>query len=98
MNGIERIANAFPAHRTAFMPYAVLGYPTPQASLEVIETLVAAGADLLELGVPFSDPLADGPTIQAATQRALENGVTLSQCLAMVAELRNRDVGTPVLY
>jgi tryptophan synthase alpha chain len=97
MNGVERIANAFPAHRTAFMPYAVLGYPTPQASLEVIETLVAAGADLLELGVPFSDPLADGPTIQAATQRALENGVTLSQCLAMVADLRKRDVGTPAL-
>jgi tryptophan synthase alpha chain len=59
--------------------------------------LVAAGADLLELGVPFSDPLADGPTIQAATQRALENGVTLHQCLAMVAELRNRNVSTPAL-
>jgi tryptophan synthase alpha chain len=97
MNGIERIANGFQAGRTAFMPYAVLGYPTPEASLEVIEALVAAGADLLELGVPFSDPLADGPTIQAATQRALENGVTLSQCLAMVAELRNRDVATPAL-
>jgi tryptophan synthase alpha chain len=97
MNGIDRIAKGFQAHRTAFMPYAMLGYPTPKASLEVIETLVAAGADLLELGVPFSDPLADGPTIQAAGQRALENGVTLSRCLAMVAELRKRDVGTPAL-
>ena len=97
MNGIERITKSFQSRRTAFMPYAVLGYPTPEASLELIETLVAAGADLLELGVPFSDPLADGPTIQAATQRALENGVTLHQCLAMVAELRNRNVSTPAL-
>jgi len=96
-NGIERIANAFQPGRTAFMPYAVLGYPTPEVSLDVIETLAAAGADLLELGVPFSDPLADGPTIQAATQRALENGVTLHQCLAMVAELRVRNVTTPAL-
>ena len=96
-NGIERIANAFQPGRTAFMPYAVLGYPTPGASLDVIKTLATAGADLLELGVPFSDPLADGPTIQAATQRALENGVTLHQCLAMVAELRNRNVATPAL-
>ena len=91
MTGIERINHAFQLRRTAFMPYAVLGYPTPEASLQVIETLVAAGADLLELGVPFSDPLADGPTIQAATQRALENGVTLSQCLTMVAELRKHE-------
>jgi tryptophan synthase alpha chain len=97
MNGIERITKAFQPQRTAFMPYAVLGYPTPEASLELIETLVAAGANLLELGVPFSDPLADGPTIQAATQRALENGVTLHQCLAMVAELRNRNVSAPAL-
>jgi tryptophan synthase alpha chain len=97
MNGIESIDSAFQPHRTAFMPYTVLGYPTPEASLQVIQTLVGAGADLLELGVPFSDPLADGPTIQAATQRALENGVTLSQCLGMVAELRKRGVGTPAL-
>ena len=97
MNGIEHIASAFQPHRTAFMPYAVLGYPTPEASLQVIETLVEAGADLLELGVPFSDPLADGPTIQAATQHALENGVTLGQCMAMVAGLRCRGVRTPAL-
>jgi len=97
MNGIESIDSAFQPHRTAFMPYTVLGYPTPEASLQVIQTLVGAGADLLELGVPFSDPLADGPTIQAATQRALENGVTLTQCMAMVAELRGRKVRTPAL-
>jgi tryptophan synthase alpha chain len=97
MTGIERIANAFRPHQNAFMPYAMLGYPTPDLSLQVVQTLVSAGADLLELGVPFSDPLADGPTIQAAAQRALENGVTLSECITMVAELRNRGVGTPAL-
>lgn len=97
MTGIERIANVFRPHQKAFMPYAMLGYPTPDLSLQVVQTLVSAGADLLELGVPFSDPLADGPTIQAAAQRALENGVTLSECISMVAELRNRGVGTPAL-
>jgi tryptophan synthase alpha chain len=97
MTGIERIANAFRPHQKAFMPYAMLGYPTPDLSLEVVHTLASAGADLLELGVPFSDPLADGPTIQAAAQRALENGVTLSGCFAMVAELRKRRVRTPAL-
>jgi tryptophan synthase alpha chain len=98
MTGIEHITQAFRPHRPAFMPYAVLGYPTPDASLQVIQTLDAAGADLVELGVPFSDPLADGPTIQAATQRALENGVTLSRCIAMAAELRDRGVEIPALF
>jgi tryptophan synthase alpha chain len=97
MTGTERVANAFKPEHTAFMPYSVLGYPTPAISLEVAQTLVAAGADLLELGVPFSDPLADGPIIQAAAQRALENGVTLAGCIAMVADLRARGVQTPAL-
>lgn len=97
MTGIERIERAFTKDRPAFMPYAVLGYPTRQAGLEVIRTLAETGADLLELGVPFSDPLADGPTIQAATQKALENGTTLKDCLAMTAELRRQGVATPAL-
>jgi tryptophan synthase alpha chain len=97
MTGIERISNAFRPQHAAFMPYSVLGYPDPAASLEVVQTLVAAGADLLELGVPFSDPLADGPTIQAATQHALEQGITLAECIAMAADLRARGVQTPAL-
>jgi len=97
MTGIERINAVFTAGHPAFMPYAVLGYPSRQASLETIKTLVASGADLLELGVPFSDPLADGPTIQAATQKALENGTTLKDCLAMVRNLRQQGVDTPAL-
>jgi tryptophan synthase alpha chain len=97
MSGITRVQNAFTKGRPAFMPYAVLGYPTRKASLEVIKTLAEEGADLLELGVPFSDPLADGPTIQAATQKSLENGTTVKDCLAMTRELRANGVDTPAL-
>jgi len=97
MTGIEHVSNAFRPQHTAFMPYSVLGYPSPAASIEVVQTLVAAGADLLELGVPFSDPLADGPTIQAATQHALEQGVTLAGCITMAADLRACGVQTPGL-
>jgi tryptophan synthase alpha chain len=95
--GVERIARVFQSGHIAFMPYMVLGYPTPEVSLQVAQTLVEAGADLLELGVPFSDPLADGPTIQAATHHALDQGVTLAKCIAMVAEMRNRGLRTPAL-
>lgn len=97
MTGIERISAAFNQGHPAFMPYCVLGYPDRQTSLDVVKELVKAGADLLELGVPFSDPLADGPTIQAATQQSLENGTTLRDCLAMTSELRRQGVDTPAL-
>lgn len=97
MIGIDRIKNAFAKGHPAFMPYAVLGYPTRKTSLETVKTLVEAGADLLELGIPFSDPLADGPTIQAATQKSLENGTTLKDCVAMVHELRGQGIDTPAL-
>lgn len=99
--GIEQIRDAFLAARTAsraaLMPYYTLGYPTPAASLEVIEAIAAAGADLIELGVPFSDPLADGPTIQHSTQVALEQGMTVRRCLKQVADLRGRGVSQPLL-
>lgn len=98
MSGIDRIQNAFAKNRTAFMPYAVLGYPTREGSVEVIQALADLGADLLELGVPFSDPLADGPTIQAATQKSLQNGTTLKDCLAMARELRQKGMDTPALF
>jgi len=97
MTGIERIQQAFGQGHPAFMPYSVLGYPNRQASLDVVKSLVEAGADLLELGVPFSDPLADGPTIQAATQKSLENGTTLRDCLAMTSELRRQGCDTPAV-
>jgi tryptophan synthase alpha chain len=98
MNGVNRIRNAFTKGRPAFMPYSVLGYPDRAQSIAVIKTLAEAGADLLELGLPFSDPLADGPTIQAATQKALENGTSVAGCLAIVRDLRAQGVDTPALF
>lgn len=82
--------------RAALMPYFTLGYPDRETSLDVI-TAIAADSDLLELGVPFSDPLADGPTIQHSTQVSLEQGTTLAGCLEMVRELRDRGVAAPIL-
>ena len=97
MSGLDRISEAFRRSRPAFMPYVMLGYPTREESLDVVRGLVQAGADLLELGVPFSDPLADGPVIQAAAQRSLENGTTLQDCLAMTRQLRREGIDTPAL-
>lgn len=90
--GVERIQAAFAQAqaqgRAAFMPYQMLGHPTLEQSPRIIQALAASGADLFELGLPFSDPLADGPVIQAAAQQALDNGMTVERCLAMVLELR----------
>ena len=101
MNGLERIAAAFSAakdeKRAALMPYFTLGYPDPETSLDVVEAIAKAGADLIELGFPFSDPLADGPTIQHSTQVALEQGVNAAQCIEMVSELRARGVTQPFM-
>ena len=99
--GREQIAAAFAAAQAngraaALMPYFTLGYPDRDTSLDVITT-IAADSDLLELGVPFSDPLADGPTIQHSTQVSLERGTTLAGCLEMVRELRQRGVMIPIL-
>lgn len=74
----------------AFVPFVVLGDPTPELSLRLIDALVDAGADALELGLPFSDPPADGPAIQAASRRALTAGATTARSLALVAALRRR--------
>ncbi len=84
--------------RAALIVYLTLGHPSPEASLACVEAAVRAGADLVELGIPFSDPLADGPTIQAAAQRALAQGITPRRCLEMAAELRRRGVGVPLLF
>jgi len=99
MSGIERIQNAFANTRgqAAFMPYLPVGYPDLPTSLHLFQALSEAGADLIEMGVPFSDPLADGPTIQSATQQALANGMTSAGCLDAVRALRARGVETPVL-
>ncbi|MFW5409191.1 tryptophan synthase subunit alpha [Pectobacterium brasiliense] len=80
----------------AFVPFVTLGDPSPEQSLKIIDTLIAAGADALELGVPFSDPLADGPTIQDANLRAFAAGVTPDQCFEMLAIIRQKYPEIPI--
>ncbi|MCC6189914.1 MAG: tryptophan synthase subunit alpha, partial [Anaerolineales bacterium] len=90
------IETAF-TRRPAFMPYFPLGYPTPEVSLDVIAALARGGASLIEVGLPFSDPLADGPVIQRATQIALQQGMTVARALAGVRALRARGVSVPLV-
>ena len=85
------------AERAAFMPYFPIGYPTIAESMDIITALAEAGVDGFEIGMPFSDPLADGPVIQAATQAALENGTTVRVCLDAVRQLRERGVQQPMM-
>ncbi|MBW3070111.1 MULTISPECIES: tryptophan synthase subunit alpha [unclassified Actinomyces] len=80
----------------AFVPFVMVGDPTPAASEAIIEALIAGGADALELGTPFSDPVADGPTIQRAHLRALEAGAGLADCLEVVARVRARHPQLPI--
>jgi tryptophan synthase alpha chain len=93
---LANIERAF-EQRPALMPYFPLGYPDLETSLRVVEAIARSGADLIELGLPFSDPIADGPVIQHATQTALRNGMTVARGLEMAAELRRRGVRTPFL-
>lgn len=85
------------ADRSALIPYITAGDPDPQGTVELMHALVAGGADALEIGVPFSDPMADGPVIQAAHERALKSGLGLRGVLERVAEFRQRDAETPVV-
>jgi tryptophan synthase alpha chain len=84
------------AGRTALIPYVTAGYPDAAATDTLLDSLVRGGADIIELGVPFSDPVADGPTIQRASQRALENGATLASTLDALRRFRDRH-DTPVV-
>lgn len=83
--------------RKALIPFVTAGYPDPDWTVPILHALVSAGADVLELGVPFSDPTADGPVIQAASEQAIASGVTLRTVLDMVRRFRERDTETPVV-
>lgn len=100
MTGIERIADAFrrarDERRTAVVAFLAAGDPDYETTVALARAAVAAGADLIELGSPFSDPLADGPTIQRSSQRAIAAGATLASSLEALAEFRGR-FGTPVV-
>ncbi|MTH46322.1 tryptophan synthase subunit alpha [Intestinirhabdus alba] len=97
---MERYENLFARlnerREGAFVPFVTLGDPSVEQSLKIIDALVEAGADALELGIPFSDPLADGPTIQNATLRAFAAGVTPSRCFEMLALIRQKYPELPV--
>ncbi|MGO8755627.1 MAG: tryptophan synthase subunit alpha [Gallionellaceae bacterium] len=83
--------------RRALIPFITAGDPNPQLTVPLLHALVEAGADVIELGVPFSDPMADGPTIQRASERALKHHVGLRDVLGMVAEFRKKDSATPLV-
>ncbi len=85
------------AKRKALIPYITAGDPHPSLTVPLMRALVEGGADILELGVPFSDPMADGPVIQRAGERALKHGVGLSEVLKLVTEFRKADSATPVV-
>ncbi len=98
---MSRIKSAFEhldgEGRKALIPFITAGDPDAALTLPLMHTLVEAGADVIELGVPFSDPMADGPTIQRASERALAKGMTLRKVLALVVEFRKTDSKTPVV-
>lgn len=80
----------------AFVPFVTLGDPSPELSLQIIDALIEGGADALEIGIPFSDPLADGPTIQGANLRALNVGVTPTDCFALLTQIREKHPNIPI--
>jgi tryptophan synthase alpha chain len=98
---MSRIAATFEklrtARRAALIPFVTAGDPAPAQTVAVMHALVKSGADVIELGMPFSDPMADGPVIQRSSERALKQGVGLRGVLSMVAEFRAADAATPVV-
>lgn len=98
---MSRIQTAFDRlkqqNRRALIPFFTAGDPSPVFTVPLMHAIAAAGADVIELGVPFSDPMADGPTIQRASERALKHGMSLRGVLEMVAEFRRSNDSTPVV-
>lgn len=98
---MSRIAGRFAAlkkqGRAAFIPFVTAGDPDLDTSFAILEKLPAAGADLIELGVPFSDPMADGPAVQASSLRALKAGITVGKVLDLVRRFRRIDAATPII-
>ncbi len=95
---MSRIAKVFKkARRIALIPYITAGYPTIEATTKIVELLANAGSDIIEIGIPFSDPLADGVTIQKASFKALQNGTTPELCLDMAKQI-SRNIPIPLIF
>lgn len=99
---LDRLENALGTarreRRAAVIPYVTIGFPTLDDTLAIVPAIERAGADVIELGVPYSDPLADGPTIQAASHRALQGGMNMRGCLEAARALRQAGVGVPLVF
>ena len=97
----DRIRQAFEKAkdegRIALVPYVTIDFPAPGITKDIVQSLVEAGVDVVELGMPFSDPLGDGPTIQASGHKALENGVTPKTCINTVKEIRKAGIDIPIV-
>lgn len=97
----SRIAGTFARckaeNRTALMPFVTAGYPTMEITEKIIHAIVAAGADLIEIGTPFSDPLADGTTVQRTSQVSLDNGTKLRDCIALAKSVREAGIEVPLM-
>src|SRR6185312_12748423 len=98
---VSRLAATFTAlkkeGRAAFIPFVTAGDPDMETSLAILESLPACGADIIELGMPFSDPMADGPAVQASSTRALKAGATLPKVIELVRKFRKKDNKTPIV-
>lgn len=98
MDHIKRtFARAKAEGRPALVTYVTAGFPTPQETPDILLAMEAGGADVIELGMPFTDPIADGPTIQKANTVALKHGVSVTGCLQMVRDARAKGLKTPVM-
>ena len=98
---MSRIQTAFKTlkdkNRKALIPFFTAGDPHPDKTVEIMHALVESGADMIELGIPFSDPMADGPVIQRASERALKNNVGITSTIKLAAEFRKSNKNTPVI-
>jgi tryptophan synthase alpha chain len=98
MSRIQTVFSVLKAsNKKALIPYITAGDPHPKHTVNILHALVASGADMIEVGIPFSDPMADGPVIQRASERALKHKVGLKNVLEMVQEFRTKDTKTPIL-
>jgi tryptophan synthase alpha chain len=95
---MSQISSVFQPGRKALIAYVTAGYPDIAATPEIVSLLAENGCDIIELGIPFSDPLADGATIQRASYQALQRGVTPRSCLEMAAAIRRRNVTVPLIF
>lgn len=94
---MNRISSVFNNKKSAFITYLVCGDPDLQTTLKIMHSMVDNGVDLIELGIPFTDPIADGPTIQKGIERALKNKVSLNDVLNLVTKFRKKDKSTPIV-